>query len=203
MAAVVADVPADHISAGLLAGASIRGGAEFTDVLPGVFYPVVIDAAGNVTINTSPNHPSGLRFHNSATATPDMVIVTPSAGVMVIGPDVTSGGSIILEVLDRRTTGGTENGLGIYTAAPNGVTLLEVVAGVGNIFYKNGAFFGATVDTTGRITAASLQVTGNVGFYGGVPTTKPTVTGSRGANAALASLLTALAGLGLIVDSST
>lgn len=32
---------------------------------------------------------------------------------------------------------------------------------------------------------------------------KPTVTGSRGANAALASLLTALAGLGLITDSTT
>jgi len=43
----------------------------------------------------------------------------------------------------------------------------------------------------------------NVGFYGTAPTTKPTVTGSRGANAALASLLTALAGLGLLTDSSS
>jgi hypothetical protein len=32
---------------------------------------------------------------------------------------------------------------------------------------------------------------------------KQTVTGSRGGNAALASMLTALATLGLIVDSST
>ena len=31
----------------------------------------------------------------------------------------------------------------------------------------------------------------------------PTVTGARGGNAALASLLSALAGLGLIVDGST
>jgi hypothetical protein len=42
-----------------------------------------------------------------------------------------------------------------------------------------------------------------VGFFGTAPATQPTVTGSRVANPALASLLTALAGLGLIVDSTT
>lgn len=41
------------------------------------------------------------------------------------------------------------------------------------------------------------------GFFGATPTTKPTVTGSRGGNAALASLLSALATLGLITDSSS
>ena len=43
----------------------------------------------------------------------------------------------------------------------------------------------------------------NVGFYGSAPVAKATVTGSRGGNAALASLLTALANLGLITDSTT
>lgn len=42
-----------------------------------------------------------------------------------------------------------------------------------------------------------------VGFYGSIGTTQPTVTGSRSGNAALASLLTSLAGLGLIVNSSS
>jgi hypothetical protein len=42
-----------------------------------------------------------------------------------------------------------------------------------------------------------------LGFYGTAPAAKPTVTGSRGGNAALASLLTALAGLGLLTDSSS
>lgn len=42
-----------------------------------------------------------------------------------------------------------------------------------------------------------------MGFYGTTPVVKPTVTGSRGGNAALASLLTALAGQGLLTDSST
>lgn len=40
-------------------------------------------------------------------------------------------------------------------------------------------------------------------FYGGAAVAKPTVTGSRGGNAALASLLTALANVGLLVDSTT
>lgn len=42
-----------------------------------------------------------------------------------------------------------------------------------------------------------------VGFNGTTPKTKITVTGSRGGNAALASLLTALANYGLITDSTT
>jgi len=41
------------------------------------------------------------------------------------------------------------------------------------------------------------------GLFGATPVAKPTVTGSRGASAALQSLLTALANLGLITDSSS
>ena len=41
------------------------------------------------------------------------------------------------------------------------------------------------------------------GFFNTAPAAKPTVTGSRGGNAALASMLTALAGLGLLTDSTT
>lgn len=43
----------------------------------------------------------------------------------------------------------------------------------------------------------------NLGFYGASAQAKPTVTGSRGGNAALTSLLTALATLGLITNSTT
>lgn len=42
-----------------------------------------------------------------------------------------------------------------------------------------------------------------VAFYGSALVTKQTVTGSRGANAALASLLTALSNLGLITNNSS
>jgi hypothetical protein len=58
----------------------------------------------------------------------------------------------------------------------------------------------------GSTTACPVQVAttgGSVGFYGTTPISKPTITGSRGGNAALANLLTQLAALGLITDSTT
>jgi|GEM_PF-2319674 len=76
--------------------------------------------------------------------------------------------------------------------------------------------FGPTVNipiyfTQNGITRFALNASGGIafaattliGFFGATPATKPTVTGSRGGNAALASLLTALASLGLLTDSST
>lgn len=42
-----------------------------------------------------------------------------------------------------------------------------------------------------------------ISFYGGTPVAKPTVTGAKGGNAALGSLMTALASLGLVTDSTT
>jgi len=54
-----------------------------------------------------------------------------------------------------------------------------------------------------QISSAGLSVTGNIGFYGTAAQAKPTVTGSRGANAALTSLCTALATLGLITNSTS
>ncbi len=53
--------------------------------------------------------------------------------------------------------------------------------------------------TTPRI---KVDATG-IAFFGATPAAKPTVSGSRASNAALASLLTALANLGLLTDSST
>lgn len=67
-------------------------------------------------------------------------------------------------------------------------------------FYVNGK-----ISTSGEmeINGALNHDGTTIGFYGTAPVTKPTVTGSRGGNAALASLLTALAGQGLLTDSST
>jgi len=56
----------------------------------------------------------------------------------------------------------------------------------------------------GATTIFAANAAGNqLGFYGATPTSKPTVSGAKGGNAALGSLLTALANLGLIADSST
>jgi hypothetical protein len=77
---------------------------------------------------------------------------------------------------------------------------------------------GGTLDVQGKISNSTGYVrvddvfvaestfahTGSsLGFYNAGAATKPTVTGSRAGNAALASLLTKLALLGLITDSTT
>lgn len=48
-----------------------------------------------------------------------------------------------------------------------------------------------------------IAYNGNIGFFGSAGSAKPAVAGSRGGNAALASLLTGLAGLGLLTDNTT
>lgn len=76
--------------------------------------------------------------------------------------------------------------------------------GGGNIFLTAGAAGYVGINPAGsnqpvvRVTAA-----GALGFFNAAGTTKPTVSGARGGNAALASLLTALASMGLITNSSS
>lgn len=70
---------------------------------------------------------------------------------------------------------------------------------------------GGTIDNVsigGRTPLAGVFTTVNastgLGAFGTAPVTvKPTVTGAKGGNAALASLLTALAAFGLITDNTT
>jgi len=52
-------------------------------------------------------------------------------------------------------------------------------------------------------SGVDVMFLGKVGFYGSPPLNRPTCTGSRGGNAAIASVLAALASLGLIIDSTT
>ena len=54
------------------------------------------------------------------------------------------------------------------------------------------------------ILAGIVEHTGSlISFFGAAPAARPTVSGSRGGNAALASLITAMATLGLITDGTT
>ena len=65
--------------------------------------------------------------------------------------------------------------------------------------FKKWRKYASVIDKFSPITGASNQI----GFYGTTKVAKQTVTGSRGSNAALASLLTALSNIGLITDSSS
>lgn len=106
-----------------------------------------------------------------------------------------------------RTTGGGP-AIVMQHGATNTVTMLAISVDRFEYYDKNGrnylAFvFGANATAALTDMQTSLRVRGNVGFYDTAPIAKPDVTGSRGGNAALASLLTQLAALGLITNSTT
>jgi hypothetical protein len=93
-------------------------------------------------------------------------------------------------------------------------TTLTVGGGSWVFFYCDGTNISTPAVGFGGITALSLSqkdsngllvgVTGSkLAFFGGTPAVKATVTGSKGANAALTSLMTALVGLGLVTDTTS
>ncbi len=92
-----------------------------------------------------------------------------------------------------------------------GDNLFNVTSGSTGVGYALGATLPKKLSVTGDVyVSTELEVDGafnhdgtTIGLFSTAPTTQQTVTGSRGGNAALASLLTALAAYGLIVDSTT
>ncbi len=76
---------------------------------------------------------------------------------------------------------------------------LANAAGNSSVLIRNTGGSGAS----SMSISSALEISGNVGFYGTSAVAKPSVTGSRAGNAALASLLTSLASQGLITDSSS
>jgi hypothetical protein len=71
-------------------------------------------------------------------------------------------------------------------------------------YNSSGTFVGSVLAIASSLFQVQVDCyLGRVGFNGATPGAKPTVTGAKGSNAALASLLTALASYGLITDSST
>ena len=75
-------------------------------------------------------------------------------------------------------------------------------SGVDTNLYRGGA--GVLVTDGSMVVGGNLQHNGaSAGFYGTSAVAKPTVTGAKGGNAALTSLVSALAQLGLITDSTS
>ncbi len=118
-------------------------------------------------------------------------------------------------VLDRRgnmSIQGSSNGVNITGGATGfdvgvsaiggdaNVTLNLISKGTGAVQLQAG---GSNIIVALPGGASLGTVTGTLGFYGTGGAVKPTITGAKGGNAALGSLLTALSSLGLITDSTT
>ncbi len=108
--------------------------------------------------------------------------------------------------------------LGVLNAGATSVTTLAAsstlnVTGTSTLGTVNAGSLTATSLTLGSgdiVSMGDLTMSGtfdhdgsSIGFFGSAPNTKQTVTGSRGTNAALASLLSALANYGAITDSTS
>jgi len=117
-----------------------------------------------------------------------------------------NGSNIILQIINGNNSGAAGGAqLNVRNAGAG-------IIGIGNKSAILGGAYDATpylfhngeLNTHGNMKINGyLSITGNVGFYGSPVAVKPTASGSRAGNAALASLLTGLAGLGLITDSTT
>ncbi len=140
----------------------------------------------------------------------------PSGGTVGVTPNAQMSGAVAAvygraaETLTDTAQGGR---LVFQTCAAGTATVRDVAR-----FKEDGTFeLGGNFDTNIYSSTANVLKTDdsfhvtldfrhlgtNVGFYNHATATQQTVTGSRGGNAALASLLTALAATGLIVDGSS
>jgi len=196
-------------SIGLLTGTAIggngsSGGINITTGTPsgtGTRGDVTID--GNVTHVKSPIHVEG------AVGGPAIIDVVPDP----LSNPYTS-------YYTASTTDAT-NTTGIWVSsgsADGSGNSGEVDFGSGNSNTGNsGLTYIFSGDATGGGNSGDIQIItgagttrgavkidgGALSFFGATPHVKPTVSGSRGGNAALASLVSALAQLGLVTDSTT
>jgi hypothetical protein len=154
-------------------------------------------------------------------ATGPAISIADTVGGMVIGENSITGSTALFQI--NQKTAGTYDPImriGSPTAAfggsfqmesTNGTVKYFLVASAGNFLTGTAAGdAGIRHNTSGKAfhiggTAKIITVTNDdkLGFFAATPIVKPTVSGSRGANAALASLCTQLAALGLITDSTS
>lgn len=128
---------------------------------------------------------------------------------MVSGPDATVyvGNGIGKRSVTLNGGAGQNNGVNWMASGTTRWSLVTDASDNLNLyaFAGTGSFLGTVLTVVGTEfqVQGDLRVIGKAGFNGVAAIAKPTVTGSRGGNAAVTSLLTALAAYGLVTDSTT
>jgi hypothetical protein len=149
--------------------------------------------------------PSGLQsFLGGADANAGFQVDGTASPVNVLVVNDVTGGTIQISSNDH-TGISAGNGIDIEASANN----VSLTSDAAEIFVEAHGNVSITSDTasvqlrTSGGTQIEVGAPSTIGFFGASPVAKPTVTGSKGGNAALASLIAALASLGLIIDSTT
>lgn len=214
---------------GTCLGNTVRGGYRYGIELNGYVRGVelgpnaidIVDAAGeHIRYNTTDatgraDNPlsSGNVFLGVGTAPR---VLNIQQGTASVAPKLKATGSAtnINAAVEGKGNGvvllGNDNGYGAQVSAGtastvNRVELVGSVSGTAVRINPAGDDTNIRQDVQGKGTGGVRiePTSGRVGFMGATPIQRPTVTGSRGGNAALASLLTELANLGLITDSTS
>lgn len=156
-------------------------------------------------------------YHSRIVVTSNTVLnigqTTSQSGIQfIISSDCVCSNNIVYNVLNDAIYGNTALNLIVCG------NRIDTITGGAGIHDSGGTstgmtVFGNTITNASIATAAAFSGTFNVrsgiavgggaGFNGQAPIAKPTVTGAKGGNAALGSLLTALANYGLVTDSTT
>jgi hypothetical protein len=149
------------------------------------------------------------QINATTAATLSSTLLTLSSGVTVnfAGTSATGGllntGHGVSLWYGRNNAGAGNNQLLFYGTvnAVNDVILIgaSTLAGGVALTAASTGSISMSVNSTARFTANNT----GIGFYTTTPVAKPTVSGAKGGNAALGSLMTALSNLGLVTDSTT
>lgn len=154
----------------------------------GAGYGIAIEASSGSGITTG----IGLAIGDQAAATTNKAIET-NAGNVIFNEGSHND-------TDFRVEGATDPNLLMVDGSADTVQVGAATASDGAKFYVSGKISASgEVEINGALNHDGTEL----GVFATAPTTQKTVTGSRGGNAALASLLTQLAAYGLIIDSST
>jgi hypothetical protein len=154
--------------------------------------PGELDQAGPFTVTTSTASPSHSPYGFVVDVSGFGILmesVTSTSGDVTVTMTMTSSG-FTLEAVPFGSGGGPGLTLTGTSAILTGSSGAEVECGVSTVYIKNNAVI---CTSTG----------GSLGFFGFGGATQRTVTGSRGGNAALASLLTQLAAYAIIADGTS
>jgi len=103
-------------------------------------------------------------------------------------------------------------GTSVFTATSSALTIALATTINAALTVSGAAMVGSMSNSGASSVAGAFAANGaakiggsgsTVGFYGATGTTQPSISGSRGGNAALASLITALANQGLCIDGTS
>lgn len=152
----------------------------------------------SLTISSTAHATKGVIAIGTTTASGNVVFGSTSVPTGVTAGQVAFTKEIIMtggaEVRFARTSDGVQVGMIQFDTANNRVQI-NSNSSAGKVALRANATTVFEIDISGGNT--------RIGFFATTPAVKQTVTGAKGSNAALGSLLTALAAYGLVTDSSS